>query len=206
MMLAAVATQEKHLKPLVQPAQSRMMTTLERNIHSENQSALMRRWDLVQSGEIERIRNVDQWFPCQRELLSFLAEVDRDEVLQMADCTMPLFSMRLPVADLEISTDGRYAKDAFEAACAKENFFALLDRVEARRTDAVQASILYDFQGISPKLWNHVPRELEAIGMESGVALVPCVTDDYFRFAVRSHMSCRDRSILAATHRRNRIA
>lgn len=196
---------ETQLKSIIRPQQvSSRRTTLERNIHAENQTALMRRWKMVNAGVIDQIRNLEQVFPGQRGLFDSLADMSAEEVAQMADCTMPIFSLRLPHIDLDMLADSRQDAGGGDAGRPRENFFALLDRVDARRTDAMQASIIYDSLSAVGRCTAFVARELEAVAADPGVSLVPCVSDEYFRFAVRSHMTCRERTILAVTHRRHR--
>lgn len=185
--------------------ESRHLPTVDRNIKDENSFALIMRWTLARNGTINDPRIMNRWFPSQTELFKILSVLTEQQVIDLADCSMPLFSLRLP----SVANDGvfhrRPPSTALEAACLEESAIALVSRLDALRTGMTQACILFDVNSSQAAfISRHSSRELHAIASDPAVGLIPASTDEFFTVAAMSTMSTRERTVLATTTRRNR--
>ncbi|WP_240523426.1 hypothetical protein [Polaromonas sp. AER18D-145] len=184
--------------------QTMHLPTVERSILDENTFALMRRWKAATVDPIDDPRIMNRWFPGQRELFRILSVLTKEQVVDLADCRMPLFSLRLPV----VSSDGVFRKalpsSNFEAECLEEAALALVTRLDALRTSHTQGRILYDLNSAQANFFSrHSPRELYAVATDPAVGLIPASTDEFFTIAAMSKLTSRERTVLAATTRRN---
>lgn len=181
------------------------LPTVDRSIRDENRSALLRRWYFVASDLANDNRICQQWFPGQRTLLEVLSVLSKEEVFELAECGLPLFSIRTPMVAQNDVFETHEPKNAFQAEAIEEVFMALISRLDGLRTSHTQAVMLYDLQPAQASLISrHSPRELHAIATDPAVLLLPTVADEYFVIASTSHMTFRERTVLAGTVRRKR--
>jgi hypothetical protein len=182
------------------------LPTVDRSIRDENRHALLRRWRFSQSALADNVRLSQQWFPGQRTVLEVLSVLSEHEVQDLADCGLPLFAVRTPVATPNGSVNSQEPKDALHAEAIEEVFMALMSRLDSLRTSHTQAAMLYDLQASQASLISrHSPRELHAVACDPAVVLLPSVSDEYFLIAATSPMSYRKRTVLACTSRRKRM-
>lgn len=171
----------------------------------ENRSALLRRWSFTSTDMFNDTRICQQWFPGQRGVLDVLSVMDEAQVHEMADCRLPLFSVRAPIA----ANDGVFTSHApqseFHVEASAEVFMALISRLDALRTSLTQAAMLYDLP-TSQVSWisRHSLRELQAVASDPVAVLLPTVADEYFVIAATTPMTLRERTALAGTARRKR--
>jgi hypothetical protein len=179
-------------------AKAMYLPTVDRSIRDENKSALMRRWGFASSELANDIRICQQWFPGQRALFEVLSVVDESKVAEMADCGLPLFSVRTPMTAQNGVFESHKPKDAFQAEAIEEVFMALISRLDSLRTSHTQATMLYDLSSAQASLISrHSPRELHIIATDPAVILLPTV-------AGTTEMTARERTVLAGTARRKR--
>lgn len=185
--------------------QKMYLPTVERSILDENTFALVRRWRVATSDSIKDPRVMNRWFPGQRELFNILSVLNEDQVVHLADCGLPLFSLRLP----SVANDGvfrrRSPSSAFEVECLEESALALITRLDALRTSHTQGCVLFDLNSAQANfISRHSPRELHAIASDHAVGLIPASTDEFFTLAAMSTLTLRELTVLAATTRRTR--
>lgn len=191
--------------PTIVPVKRMYLPIVDRSIRDENKNALLRRWSFASSELANDIRVCQQWFPGQRALLEVLTVLSEDEVVELADCGLPLFSIRTPMAAQNGVFESHKPKDAFQAEAVEEVFMALMSRLDSLRTSPTQASMLYDLQAAQASLISrHSPRELHVIATDPAVVLLPAVADEYFLIASTTPMTFRERTVLAGTARRKR--
>ena len=173
-----------------------------RSVRLENLSALTRRWRLAQSGELENMRMTERLFPGQRNLLELLAVCSEEEVVQMADCATPLFTLKLRCTDFKLDAFGARAEDLIEAESFEESFVALAARLDAVRTDTEQARIVFSLNK-AEALWlsRYCPHELYALARDPAMVLTPVVHWDYFVASVTRSLSREQRTLFSAVSR-----
>ena len=183
----------------------RNLPTVDRSIRDENKCALVRRWTFAKSELANDIRVCQQWFPGQRTLLDVLSVLSQEEAIKLADCGLPLFSIRTPIAAQNSEFENHKPKDAFHAEAIEEVFMALISRLDGLRTSHTQAAMLYDLQPTQASfISRHSPRDLHVVAINPSVVLLPNVADEYFVISSASHMTFRERTVLASTSRRKR--
>lgn len=185
------------------------LPTVDRSIRDENTSACLRRWSYAVHDRGQDVwGQQQQWFPGQRALLEILSVMTRDDVLRIADCGLPLFTIRAPMVGASAGMPFEFIspQDAMHAQATEESFVALLCRLDSMRTSATQAEILYDMPTAYAKFINrHGPHELYSIASDPSVVLLPAVADEYFLLsATTENLSFRERTVLAGTSRRKR--
>ena len=181
------------------------LPTVDRSIQDENKSALLRRWAFASTDLANDIRICQQWFPGQRALLEVLSVLNEEQVHDLADCGLPLFSVRPPIAAQNDAFESHRPKDAFQAEAIEEVFMALISRLDSLRTSPTQAAMLFDLPSAQASLISrHSPRELHVIATDPAVVLLPTVADEYFLIAATTPMTFRERTVLAGTARRKR--
>lgn len=181
------------------------LPTVDRSIQDENKSALLRRWAFASTELANDMRICQQWFPGQRALLEVLSVLSEEQVHELADCGLPLFSVRPPVAAQNDAFESHRPKDAFQAEAIEEVFMALISRLDSLRTSPTQAAMLFDLPSAQASLISrHSPRELHVIATDPAVVLLPTVADEYFLIAATTPMTFRERTVLAGTARRKR--
>ena len=196
---------ETIISPTIDTAKCMYLPTVDRSIRDENKCALLRRWSFATSELANDNRVCQQWFPGQRTLLEVLSVLSKEEVIELADCGLPLFSIRTPMAAQNGVFESHKPKDAFQAEAIEEVFMALISRLDSLRTSHTQAVMLYDLQPAQASLISrHSPRELHVIATDPAVVLLPTGADEYFVIASASPMTFRERTVLAGTARRKR--
>lgn len=196
---------ETVISPIVATAKCMYLPTVDRSIRDENKSALLRRWSFAASELSNDIRVCQQWFPGQRTLLEVLSVLSEEEVVELAGCGLPLFSIRTPLAAQNGVFESHKPRSALQAEAIDEVFMALISRLDSLRTSPTQAAMLYDLQSAQASLISrHSPRELSVIATDPVVVLLPAVADEYFLIASASGMTFRERTVLAGTARRKR--
>ena len=187
------------------PPKRMYLPIVDRSIQDENKSALLRRWNFVSTDLANDIRVRQQWFPGQRVLLEMLTVLNEEQVLELADCGLPLFSIRTPIAAQNDSFDAHKPKDAFQAEAIEEVFMALISRLDCLRTSPTQATMLFDLPSAQASLISrHSPRELHMIATDPAVVLLPTVADEYFLIASTTQLTFKERTVLAGTASRKR--
>lgn len=177
-------------KPAISPIKRMYLPTVDRSIRDENQSALMRRWVFAGTELANDIRIVQQCFPGQRTLLEVLSVLSEELVSELADCGLPLFSVRTPLAAQDGTFEAHKPQNSFRAEAVEEVFMALISRLDALRTSPTQAAMLYDLQPAQASLiGRHNPRELHAMASDPAVVLLPTVSDDFFLIASTTAMT-----------------
>ena len=196
---------ETIISPTISPIKRMYLPTVDRSIRDENRSALLRRWAFSCTELANDLRVCQQWFPGQRTLLEVLSVLCEEQVNELADCGLPLFSVRTPMAAQNGCFETHKPKDSFQAEAIEEVFMALISRLDSLRTSPTQASMLYDLQSAQASLISrHSPRELHVIATDPAVVLLPTVADEYFMLAATAPMTFRERTVLAGTARRKR--
>lgn len=189
----------------VHPANKKHLTTVDKGIRDENMHALARRWKLAQSGLMDDSKMMQTWFPGQQDLFDILSVLTHEQVMRIADCSLPLFSLRLPLGMNDCIFKPYVPKDPFEAEAHEEVFLALVSRLDGLRTSPTSLAVLYD---MSPSVANflnrHSARELHAIAGDRAVVLAPLVADEFFMLASAENMTSRERTVLAGTTRRQK--
>lgn len=182
------------------------MSTLDRCVLEENTQLLVRRWKYIRSGSLNDPREVARFFPGQRHLLDILSVVNEEKLIEIADASIPLFGLKLPPANIP----NRFTKTnptALERDTTSENFIALLVRLDGIRTSSAQAAVLYDLSPQQVNLIQHcTPSQLQSLADDPQVGLYPLASDQYFELAGLTEMTTQERTVLAATTRRNRTA
>lgn len=186
------------------------LPTVDRSIRDENASACLRRWSFaVDDPGPDAWGQQQQWFPGQRALLEILSVMTRDQVLRIADCGLPLFTIRTPMAAASpaLPLEFMSPQDAMHAQATEESFVALLCRLDSLRMSATQAAMLYDMPTAHANFINrHGPHELHSIASDPSVVLLPAVADEYFVLSATSeHLTLRERTVLAGASRRKRL-
>lgn len=197
---------ETIISPTITKVKRMYLPTVDRSIRDENKSAILRRWAFSCTESANDNRVVQQYFPGQRTLLEVLSVLSEEQVHELADCGLPLFSVRTPMAAQNGIFDVHKPKDSFQAEAIEEVFMALISRLDSLRTSPTQAAMLYDLQSAQASLISrHSPRELHAIASDPAVVLLPTVADDYFLIASTTSMTFRERTVLAGAARRKRV-
>ncbi len=186
------------------------LPTVDRSIRDENASAILRRWSYaVNECADEGFSRQQQWFPGQRVLLEILSVMTRDRVLRMADCGLPLFTIRTPMVGSSSALPIQLIRpqDEMHAQATQEAFVALMCRLDSLRTSATEAEILYDLPSAHANFINrHGPHELHSLASDPSVVLLPAVADEYFLLsATTQHLTLRERTVLAGAARRKLI-
>jgi hypothetical protein len=173
-----------------------------RSVRLENMNALARRWHLARSGALDNIRAIERIFPGQRNLLDLMATSTEEEVMQMADCSTPLFGLRLRCVDFELRSMIDPLSDPIEAGSVEESFVALVTRLDAVRTDMGQARIAFSLTK-QEALWlsRYCPYELHALARDPAMVLVQAVHWDYFVVAATRSLGRVQRTLLSAVSR-----
>ena len=180
------------------------LPTVDRSIRDENASALLRRWEYALTNPLFDSSACQQWFPGQRPLLELLSVLSKDQVMDIADVGLPLFTVRTPVSS-EFSTNRSLvpARDLLQQQAAEEVFIALMCRLDSLRTSVTQAQILYDLPPSHATFINrHGPVELRSIASDPSVVLLPSVAMEYFICASSKRIGSRERTVLACASRR----
>lgn len=174
-----------------------------RSIRLENLSALSRRWRLAQTGALENMRMTERLFPGQRNLLELLAMSSEEEVVKMADCSTPLFGLKLRCTEFKLGAFDPRPDDPLEAESFEESFVALAARLDAVRTDIEQASIAFSMT--KAEAWwlsRYCPHELYALARDPSMVLAQVVHWDYFVVTVTRSLSREQRNLFSAVSRR----
>lgn len=186
------------------PARLAVLTSMDRDIFEENRQLLERRWQLATTDALDNVKDLERFFPGQRELLDVLSVMDIEQVRVMADCGTPLFKINLPATPVDVPYVAPEGKlDQIEEDCARETFIALLGRLDALRQGPVLARQVFDLSTSQSRfLERRSPREMQAMAHDPNLTLRPAVNMDYF-FAAASHdLTTRERTALSMTARR----
>lgn len=177
--------------------------TLLRSVMAENKSLLLRRWRLVQAGLLDDSKAVDRWFPGQRNLLEYLSVADEADVIAMSGCTIPLFSVTLPVGVAPGPFRAKRADNDFEAASFDEIFLALSVRLDCMRLSTAQAAMIF---GLSNQEVNRAsqfgPHELHALARDPMMHVFQVAGDSYFTSVMSREMTESEKTMLATVSRR----
>jgi hypothetical protein len=185
------------------------LTTVDRAVREENMHALFRRWTYAQQDFSDDAKVMGRWFPAQRELFNILSVVDIDQVEEMADCNLPLFTLRLPIAFNEMVYQAPAAfgqPGQFEIDAHEEAFLALTSRLDSFRTDPTSLGHLYDMPAPQAHALGRMSsRQLHVLAGDPSINLVPLVSDEYFVLTATEQLTARQRTVLASTTRRSRL-
>jgi hypothetical protein len=186
------------------PARLAVLTSMDRDIFEENRQLLERRWQLATTDALDNIKDLERFFPGQRELLDILSVMDLEQVRVMADCGTPLFKINLPATPVDVPYTAPEGKlDQTEEDCANEMFIALLGRLDALRQGGVLARQVFDLSNPQSRfLERRSPREMLAMARDPNLTLRPAVNIDYFYVAATHDLTTRDRTALSMTTRR----
>lgn len=186
------------------PARLAVLTSMDRDIFEENRQILERRWQLATSDALDEVKDLERYFPGQRELLDVLSVMDLDQVRVMADCGTPLFRVNLPATPVDVPYVAPQGKlDPIEEECARETFIALLGRLDALRQGPVLARQVFDLSSSQSRyLERRSPREMQAMAHDPNLTLRPAVNMEYFYVAATHDLTTRDRTALSMTARR----
>jgi hypothetical protein len=181
------------------------LPTYERAIRAENLKALARRWHIARSPELVDPRVIARWFPGQRNLLELLAVLSEDEVIRLADCAYPLFSMMIHTGLLPTTSASLVQPGEFEAANRQEAFMALSVRVDSIKTSFDEACVLFD---LSMSEAVHVrrfgPHELWDISANPGLVMFPVASDPYFEAVATRDLTASQKTQLMVMSRRSK--
>ena len=185
------------------PADVRQLPTSHRSVRLENRSALLRRWHLVQGGQLEDPRIEQLLFPGQRDLLQLLEVLTAAEVEILADCGAPLFT--IPLRGTDVTGDASLADVAsgsLEAATRHETFLALSARLDAIRTSFTQGCLLFHLSPAQASWLSRLcPLELDLLAADTSMVLTPAVDPAYFIAAATRHFNGAERTVLGAIAR-----
>lgn len=186
------------------PARLAVLTSMDRDIYEENRQLLERRWQLATSDALDSVKDLERFFPGQRELLDVLSVMDLEQVRVMADCGTPLFKINLPATPVDVPYAAPEGKlDPIEEDCARETFIALLGRLDALRQGPVLARQVFDLSSSQSRyLERRSPREMQAMAHDPNLTLRPAVNMEYFYVAATHDLTTRDRTALSMTARR----
>lgn len=187
--------------------QLRHLQVWHRSVRWENLSALTRRWRLARSGVLDHMRTTERLFPGQRNLLELLAVCSEEEVVHMADCATPLFTLKLRCTEFKLGAFGARTDDPIEAESFEESLVALAARLDAVRTDTEQARIVFSLTK-AEALWlsRYCPHELYALARDPAMALTQVVHFDYFVASITRSLSREQRTLFSAVSRRSPAA
>ena len=187
--------------------QLRHLQVWHRSVRLENLSALTRRWQLARSGVLDHMRTTERLFPGQRNLLELLAVCSEEEVVNMADCATPLFTLKLRCTEFKLGASGARTDDAVEAESFEESFVALSSRLDAVRTDTEQARIIFGLTK-AEALWlsRYCPHELYALARDPAMVLTQLVHLEYFVVSITRSLSREQRTLFSAVARRSAAA
>ncbi len=179
------------------------LSVVDRSIRDENRMAILRRREFAARQIVNENKIVEQCFPSQRALLELLCVLDEEQALELADCALPLFTIRLPFAEHANPKIQSQTQEGVASPSAEEVAMALLSRLDSLRSAHVQAAMLYDLNSAQAAfIGRHTPRELNHIAKDPAVVLLPTVSDEYFQIAATTKMTTRERTVLAGTSRR----
>lgn len=177
-----------------------------RSVLIENRSALLRRWKLAQDGVLNDPRQVNRWFPGQRNLLELLEALDEEQVVRIADCGTPLFGLQLRCTDFVLGAYGSTAvtPDRFEQESVHETFMALSARLDAVRTCNQTACVNFGLNHSEAGwLTNFCPPELMQLARDPSLVLYANSSYEYFiSAAYKPGMDQCERTMLATMSRR----
>ena len=173
-----------------------------RSVRLENLGALTRRWRLAQTGAFDNMRRTERLFPGQRNLLDLLAVCSEEEMARMADCTTPLFGLKLRCTAFKPDESASRLVDPIEAESFEESFLALAARLDAVRTHIEQARIVFSLTK-AEALWlsRYCPHELYALAREPSMVLAQAVHWDYFVAALTRSLGREQRTLFSAVSR-----
>lgn len=176
-----------------------------RSIRSENLKALARRWHIARSTELIDPRVIARWFPGQRNLLEMLAVISEEEVVRIADCNSPLFSLMIHDS-LQPGTSACLVQPGeFEAANRHEAFLALTVRLDSIRTAMDHACVQFDLTSSEA---NHIgryePHELWDISANPSLVMLPAASDQYFMAAATRDMTSSQRTLYMTMSKRSK--
>ena len=184
----------------------RHLTTVDRGIREENLNALLRRWTHAQQGYMDDAKVMQRWFPGQRELMCILSAISIEQCEELADCSLPLFTLRLPAGLNEACYKPADATSGFEKEAYEEVFIALMTRLDGLRTQPDSMPMLYDMGNtLANSLGRLSTRQLLSLSSDPSVHLAPAVTDEYFVLSAVEKLNGRERTVLASTTRRQRL-
>lgn len=178
-----------------------------RSVRLENLNALERRRRLAQSGALDRLRVTERLFPGQRDLLDLLAVSTEEEVREMADCSTPLFGLKLRCTAFRLDAMPSTPLDTIEAESVNESFMALISRLDAVRTDLTQARIAFGMTR-AEAMWlsRYCPHELYALACDPSMVLAQVVNWDYFVAASTRSLGPELRTLFSAVSRTSHAA
>jgi hypothetical protein len=174
----------------------------------ENTSALMRRWNLLQSGALDDPRVVNRWFPGQRDILEILQVLTLPEVERIADCGVPLFGLQLRCTDFVLDAyAARQVTDPMEQGAVQESFIALMARLDCVRTCFQQACLTFNLTYAEAAwLQRFCAHELQALAHDPSLQLTPLVSTEFFVASATRTFTSVQRSVLGCVSRRARPA
>lgn len=179
--------------------------TYERAVRAENVKAMVRRWRISQSSEFVDPRVIARWFPGQRNLLELLAVLAEEEVIKLADCSLPLFSLSIHPGLLPSTSAPLVQPGEFEAANRHETFLALASRVDSIKTSFSEGCVLYDL-ALTEAV--HIRRfgthELWDIAANPGLVMFPVASDQYFEVAATRALSSSQKTQLMTMSKRSK--
>lgn len=181
--------------------------TLQRSVLSENRALLLRRWKLVKAGLLDDSKAIDRWFPGQRDLLELLAVADEAHVLDMAACTIPLFSVTLPIGLEPGLFLSKHAETELEAENFEEIFLALSVRLDALRLATPQAAVIFGLTNQEVTRTSRFgPHELHALAKDPMMHMYQVAGDSYFTSVMTKQMTESEKTMLATVSRRPKDA
>jgi len=179
--------------------------TYERAVRAENVKAMIRRWRISQSSELVDPRVIARWFPGQRNLLELLAVLDEEEVMKLADCSLPLFSLLIHPGLMPSTSAPLIQPGEFEAANRHEAFMALASRVDSIKTSFAEGCVLYDLAlPDAVHIRRFGPHELWDIAANPGLVMFPVASDHYFEVAATRDLSSTQKSQLMTMSKRSK--
>lgn len=178
-----------------------------RSIRAENRVGLLRRWRLMQDRDLMDPRVSAQWFPGQRGLLEMLTVLSEEEVLRMAECNSPIFSVSLPAGLTPKTSASLFQRGVVEDENRKEIFMALVTRREAVIENPEQAAVQYDLSAVDLKVLSmHEPYELLDIAADPCLVMQPVASEQWFMVSALRDLTVARRTMYLGVSKRTVVS